>query len=141
MRKRENRLPRDRQIIVDILNYDAEKKPSMWLRWFLGQHLLDSETLRQIRDELRGVLFEVAPNGRREYGPLVNAAQQYPIKVYPIALEDNKGVGTRPTSRTTHANTSIRPLSNPFRTKVFKPCSKAARTAVATTGTVATTAT
>src|SRR4030095_884617 len=93
-RKRENKLPRDRQIVVDVLNYDAAKKPSMWLTWFLDQYRVDPETLQQIRDELRGLLFDRTPDGGREYGPLVNVAQQYPIKIYPIALENNKGVGT-----------------------------------------------
>jgi|GEM_PF-6098967 len=91
MSKRENTLSRDRQILVDLLNFDFQK-PSMWLGWFLNRYNLSHEAAKQIRDELLGVLFLYDPKGNRELGPLVVKAQKYPVKTILIALEDNKGV-------------------------------------------------
>ena len=88
MKKTRNKLPRDRQIIVDILNFD--ETPTRWLHWFLGQY--EGLDVEKLRDELRRLLFLRDPKGRREFGPLAIAAQDYPIKIIPVASEDNRGI-------------------------------------------------
>jgi hypothetical protein len=93
MKKRENRLPRDRQILVDLLNFDFQQKPSRWLDWFFGRYpTLSYEMAKQIQGELRAILFLHDPSGNRELGPLVAVVQdnKYYVKFTLLAGENNK---------------------------------------------------
>jgi len=105
-RRKKRRLPRDRQLFVDFMNFDfsvyrkmsVKTVPSMPLRLFLGRYELDSvaghETAKQIQNELREVLFLKTPNGKRELGPLIEQARKYPPQTMLVASEDNEGIET-----------------------------------------------
>src|SRR4030095_3818720 len=84
----------DHQLLVDVLNLDFGVVPSRRLRWFLGRYSLDTETTRQLRDELRGVLFLKDPKGRRELGELIAQANQYTTKTILVPKENNEDVET-----------------------------------------------
>jgi hypothetical protein len=100
MVKRKNRLPRNRQALVDFLNFDfsvyrrmsKETVPSMPLRQFLDRYGLDSaagyETARQIQEEMREALFTDAPYGLG----LVEQANRYPTKTFLAWSEGNKRI-------------------------------------------------
>ena len=96
MAKRKNRFPRDHRLLVEFLNFDFGGKAvqSIPFKRFLAHYELDTETAGQIQAELRGVLFLKALDGKREVGPLVAKAQEYPIKTIPLPLEDNRGIET-----------------------------------------------
>src|SRR5215475_15727112 len=97
MSKRENTLSRDRQILVDLLNFDFQK-PSMWLGWFLNRYNLSHEAAKQIRDELLGVLFLYDSYGNRDLRPLAINLQKYHPPTVPVLRPDNKGFKFEPAS-------------------------------------------